>query len=232
MDASTAAHALARASATLTSYKDVPGALASLLRSCKDTLEVDAVGILIQTDGHLELLAASSHAASELEIHQSQLDEGPCIQAHADAVSVQGSGRGELLTRWPTFGPRMLDAGFESAHASPLIWHDITIGAMGLFRRASDPFSAEDDIFAKAFADIATLLILSTEKLDAEALTAQLDRVLTSRVVIEQAKGVLAEQHDLSMADAYDLLVQSALDKHLALSQWASQLVLEAARKA
>src|SRR3954447_22412238 len=118
MDASTAAHALARASATLTIYNDVPGALAALLRSCTDTLEVDAAGILIQTNGHLELLAASSHEASELEIHQSQLDEGPCIEAHDDATALQASGRGELLTRWPTFGPRMLDAGFESVHAS------------------------------------------------------------------------------------------------------------------
>lgn len=230
MNASTAAHVLARASAALTETSDLPGALAALLRGCNEALQVDAAGILIETNGHLELLAASSHQASELEIHQSQLDEGPCIEAHRNAVAIWEAGRGDILAQWPTFGQRLLAAGFESAHASPLIWHNTTIGAMGLFRQTPEPFTTEDDIFAQAFADVATVLIVSAEEFEADALAAKLDRALTSRVVIEQAKGALAEQHDLSMADAYDLLVQSALDKRVALSQWAEQILQDAHR--
>lgn len=225
MDAFLAGRALARACSTMTTGNDALGALSALLKSCRDTLGVDAAGILIQTGGTLELLGASSHEVSELEVYQSDLKEGPCIQSHTDACAVQAVGRGDLLTRWPTFGPKMLAAGFESAHASPLVWHGTAIGAMGLFSRSPQPFTTEEVILAQAFADIATMLIISSEQLAACALDGRLKRVLSSRATIEQAKGVLVQQHQISMAHAYDLLVQSAADRKVPLAWWASRLI-------
>lgn len=228
MDPTGAAHALARASATLTDGHDVSGTLAALLRGCKDTLEVDAAGILLGAGAHLELISASSHAASELETHQAQIDEGPCIDAYASGTAITASGKDELLERWPTFGTTMLQAGFSSVHASPLRWRGATLGAMGLFRRSDDAFTGEDDTFAQAFADIATILILSTDELAVEELSDRLQRALNTRIVIEQAKGVLAEQYDLDMAEAYDLLLQSSTGRKEPLAEWAAQIVKEA----
>lgn len=228
MNPTHAAHALAKASASLTDGHDVAGTLVALLRGCKDALEVDAAGILIQVGGQLELLAASSHDAGELETHQAQLDEGPCVDAHANNVATTASGEAELLETWPTFGTTMLASGFSSAHGSPLRWHRGTVGAMGLFRRADTPFTAEDDIFAQAFADIAAMLIINSDELALEQLNARLQRALTSRIVIEQAKGVLAEQHGLDMAQAYELLLQSSIDRHEPLADWATKVVHDA----
>src|SRR4051794_19273492 len=128
MEASRAADALAKASAALVAETDIAGFLASLLKSAVDVLQIDACGILVEDGDRLDLLAASSHAASELELHQAQLDEGPCVDAHesGSAVNVHGS---ELAARWPEFGRTMLDSGFSSVHASPLRWHGVSLGA-------------------------------------------------------------------------------------------------------
>jgi transcriptional regulator with GAF, ATPase, and Fis domain len=228
MDASIAAHALARASATLIGGSDVPGTLAALLNGCREALDVDAAGILVETNGRLELLSASTHAAVELELHQAQLDEGPCVDAHASGEPVAVTGAADLAGRWPTFGASMVDSGFRSVHASPVRWQQSTLGAMGLFRRAATPFTADDDTFAQAFADIAASLIVSAEELTTDELTKRLERALEARIVIEQAKGVLAEQFGLDMDDAYELLVKSAADSDERLVEQSARIVREA----
>ncbi len=231
MNPSHAAHALAQASSTLTSGRDVAGTLVALLRGCRDALEVDAAGILIEVGGQLELLSSSSHNAAELETHQAQLDEGPCVEAYERDTAAKASGEAELLKTWPTFGPKLLESGFGAAHGSPLRWHDGTVGAMGLFRRSDQPFTGEDDVIAQAFADIAAMLIISSDEIAAEQLNDRLQNALETRIAIEQAKGVLAEQHDLDMAQAYELLVQSSMDRRVPLADWAANVVQDASRQ-
>ncbi|MCW2839567.1 MAG: hypothetical protein JWR55_1050 [Aeromicrobium sp.] len=228
MDASIAAHALARASATLIAGNDVPGTLAALLNGCLEALDVDAAGILVETNGRLELLSASSHAAVELELHQAQLDEGPCVDAHASGGAVAVTGSADLTARWPTFGASMIDRGFQSVHASPMRWQGSTLGAMGLFRRSATPFTADDDTFSQAFSDIAASLIVSAEELTTAELRKRLEQALEARIVIEQAKGVLAEQHGLDMDDAYDQLVKTAHEARDRLVDTAARVVREA----
>ncbi len=231
MDPSQAAHALARASATLTDGHDVAGTLVALLRGCRDALGADAAGILIHVGDQLELLSASSHEASELETHQTQLDEGPCVDAYTNNAATRASGASELIATWPTFGSTMIEAGFGAAHGTPLRWHHGTVGAMGLFRRTDQPFTTEDDIFAQAFADIAAMLIIHSDELATEQLHGRLQQALSTRVVIEQAKGVLAEQRGLDMAQAYESLVQDSIDRRTPLADWAATVVADAVRR-
>jgi hypothetical protein len=228
MQSTRAADALARASAALVGEHDVAGFLASLLNSFADVLDVDAAGILVEERGRLELLAASSHAAAELELHQALQDEGPCVDAHADDVAVSLADP-DLQERWPDFGRTLVDAGFHYAHASPLHWHGAAIGAMGAFRRTGTPFTDEENVVAQAFADLATLLIVQTEQVDLTALRRRVDELLSTRVVIEQAKGVLSEQEGVDMAEAYaELLRRSAAEGTLLAT---AQEVVEAAQR-
>ena len=108
----------------------------------------------------MELLAASSHDAVELEIHQPQLDEGPCIEAHGRGASTQADSADEVLTRWPKLGRVVVDAGFQTVYVSPIRWHRTAVGAMGLVRRGAQPFTVEEVSYAQAFADIATLIVM------------------------------------------------------------------------
>ncbi len=229
MEASRAADALAKASAALVGETDIAGFLATLLDSSADVLLADAGGILIEDNDSLDLLAASSHAAVELELHAAQLDEGPCVDAHRSGQAVDAHGP-ELTTRWPRFGQTMLDSGFSSVHASPLRWHGASLGAMGLFRRADEPFTSDEDTVSQAFADLATLLIVQTDKVDLDTVKRRVQELLTERIVIEQAKGVLSEHHDVDMAEAYQLLLRRASQDGGKLTAAAREVVDEAQR--
>lgn len=229
MEASRAADALARASAALVGETDIAGFLANLLDSSADVLSVDAGGILIEDDDGLDLLAASSHTAVELELHQAQLDEGPCVEAHQSGRTVNAHGS-DLAIRWPQFGRTMLGTGFSSVLASPLRWHGAPLGAMGLFRRSDEQFTSDEETVAQAFADLATLLIVQTEKVDLDTVKRRVQELLTERIVIEQAKGVLAEHHDVDMAEAYQLLLRRAAQDGGKLRAAAQEVVDEAQR--
>jgi transcriptional regulator with GAF, ATPase, and Fis domain len=228
VEASRAADALAKASAALVGETDIAGSLATLLSSSTDVLRADASGILVQDDDHLDLLAASSHSAVELELHQAQLDEGPCVEAHRSGQAVNAHGP-DLVARWPKFGQTMLDSGFSSVHASPLRWHGLALGAMGVFRRADTLLTPQEETVAQAFADLTTLLIVHTGKVDLGAVRRCVHDVLTARIVIEQAKGVLAWNHGLDMADAYQMLLRRAAQDGGNLTT-AAQTVVDEAR--
>lgn len=225
MEAKRAAEALARASSSLTTSYDAVGALAALLENCRQGLDVDAGGILVEASGQLELLASSSHAMADLEAYQLQVDEGPCVDAFEKGVSLQVHSTEALTSTWPRFADTMIAAGFESVHASPLQIQGRTFGAMGLFRREPSEFTPEEDVVARGFAHIAAMLVLQLGEVAPEQLYRRLQNALDARVLLEQAKGVLAGAHDLSMADAYDLLVQSARDRHQPLTAWAMQVI-------
>lgn len=230
METSRATHALAKASAALVSETDIAGFLATLLASSTDVLQIDAGGILVEDHDRLDLLAASSHAAVELELHQSQLEEGPCVDAHVSGRPVRAHGP-DVVTRWPRFGPLMLDSGFSSVHASPLRWHGVALGAMGMFRHTDTMFTPEEETVAQAFADLATLLIVQTDTIDLSVVRQRVQEVLAARIVIEQAKGVLAWNHGVEMAEAYRLLLRRVADEGATLTATARAVIDEAQRR-
>ncbi|MET0931192.1 MAG: GAF and ANTAR domain-containing protein [Aeromicrobium sp.] len=223
-----AARALAEATSSITTRQDVVDALVDLLDKCRVGLDVNAGGILVETSHGLDLLVSTSHAITELELHQLHIDEGPCVDAHRTGERVQEHTRSALLERWPRFGQTMVTAGYESVHASPLGYDGLTFGAMGLFRRDAEPFTDDESVIAQAFADIGSMLIIPVRDAPAEEVPTHLDEALSARIMIEQAKGVLAEHHDLPMPDAYELLVRSARDRRLPLTTWAATVLSSA----
>jgi len=229
MEASRATDALAKASAALVGQPDIAGFLSDLLASSTEVLQLDAGGILVEDDQHFDLLAASSHTAVELELLQSQLEEGPCVDAHASGEAVNADAA-DLAARWPRFGPTALDAGISSVHASPLRWHGVALGAMGLFRRSPEPFTPAEETVAQAFADLATLLIVRTDKVDLDSVKRRVQEALNARIIIEQAKGVLAEKQDVDMAEAYQELLRRSAQEGGRLTRTATAIVEAAER--
>ena len=203
-----AADVLSRLSTAIGSEHDLADLLAKVASSCREVLEVDATGIMVLSrSGRLQLLAASSHHAVELELHQSQIDEGPCVDAAQDGGSIALTGEDELRARWPRFGPAMIGSGFLSVHSAPLRWKGSTLGAMALFRRDATPFGPGEDEAAQAFADVVARLVMADDAADVAAAT---ERALESRIVVEQAKGAIMHSERVRSGEAYEMLLQRA----------------------
>jgi ANTAR domain len=113
----------------------------------------------------------------------------------------------QMSARWPLFAAAAAVAGYRSAHALPLRLRGHVIGAMNLFSTAEVPLTAEDVALGQGMADIATIGLLQQRRaLEHDILTEQLQAALNTRIVIEQAKGVLSERAGISLGDAFNLM--------------------------
>ncbi|MHB8669452.1 MAG: GAF and ANTAR domain-containing protein [Acidimicrobiales bacterium] len=211
---------------TLVADFDVVEFLTLLSHRCVELFSIDAAGIVL-TDhgGNLRLTAASNDATNVLELFEIQNEEGPCLDCYRTGGPVVNQDLADN-GRWPRFSRAALDGGFRSVHALPMRLRDATIGSLNLFATSPGPLPEGDLIVSQAFADVATISILQYWALgEARMVTEQLGRALQSRVVIEQAKGVLAERLGLEMAGAFEQLRRYARNRNLHLNEVARAVV-------
>jgi transcriptional regulator with GAF, ATPase, and Fis domain len=168
----------------------------------------EAAGLLLADDrGRLQLMAASDDRARMVELFQVQAVEGPCQDCFREGRPVVNADLASAGDRWPRFAPRAVEAGFLSVHAFPLRLRRQVIGALNLFGTHLGEMEPADARVVQALADVATIGLLQERAIaQGELLSEQLQSALDSRVVIEQAKGALAQIHDCSPQEAFELL--------------------------
>lgn len=212
---------------TLVDDYDIIDMLTGVADRCVSLLGASAAGVMLASPaGSLGLVASSSEAMRLLELFELQAQEGPCLDAYRTGEpagpEVLQAGAG----RWPTFSGAALHAGFQSALALPLRLREATLGALNLFQGSRDPMAEADVIVAQAFADLAALSITHHRaSAEAQRLNEQLSAALTSRVVIEQAKGVICERAGVDLTEAFSRLRGYARDHNLRLTDVAQAAI-------
>ncbi len=190
-------------------------------------LDVSAAGLLLADQrGELRVVAASSEAARLLELFQLQSDQGPCLDCFRSGLPVTAGDLAAEAARWPQFAPTARQAGFAAVQALPMRLRDQVIGALNLFRATPGTFDPADVRVGQAMADVATISLLHERSMRrSDTLNEQLQTALNSRVIIEQAKGKLAERLGLDMSQAFSLLRDHARARNLRLSDLAQAFV-------
>ncbi len=212
---------------TLVDDYDVVEVLDGLMSTCLDLLDVNEAGLML-TDprGGLQRVASSSEEARLLELLQVQTREGPCFEAVHEGQIVLVHDISVVRDRWPTFAGRAIADGFNSVYAFPMRLREATVGSLNLFGNERDTLDDEGRMIAKALADIATIGILQQRTLSRSSLLAEnLQRALNTRIVVEQAKGVLAERGQMPMDETFNLLRAYARSHNLKLSELARSVV-------
>ena len=182
--------------------------------------------LLADQNDALHFMAASSESAMHLELFQLQNSEGPCLDCFRSHEPVIATDLAQETERWPDFVPRAEKVGVRSVHAFPMRWRDRAIGAMNVFGAETRPFGPEDVKIVQAMADVATIAILQERAIaSAELLTEQLQGALNSRIVVEQAKGVVSRDHDVSVDEAFAALRSHARNNHLRLAELAHDVI-------
>ena len=212
---------------TLVADFDVVELLTLLADRCVDVLEVDAAGLmLVAPDGDLRVMASSSEAMRMLELFELQSQEGPCLDCYRTGLPVVNQDLATLNSRWPRFAAEALAAGFHSVHALPLRLRGAVIGALNLFHVEAGRMREADVDAAQALADVATIAILQHRAaLEAQVVNEQLNHALNSRIVIEQAKGIVAQREGLNMEQAFSTLRKHARDHNLRLVDVAHDII-------
>jgi GAF domain-containing protein len=170
-------------------------------------LDVSAAGLLLADPrGELRVVAASSEAARLLELFQLQNAQGPCLDCFRSGQPVTATDL-NADQRWPRFAAAAAQAGIAAVQALPMRLREQVIGALNLFRAGPGPFDPVDIRVGQALADVATISLLHERSMrHSDTLNEQLQTSLNSRVLIEQAKGKLAERLGIDMDRAFKIL--------------------------
>jgi transcriptional regulator with GAF, ATPase, and Fis domain len=212
---------------TLVDDFDVIDFLHMLVDRCVELLDVDAAGLLLADQrGSLRLVASSNEQARLLELFQLQDDDGPCLDAFATGTRVSHPDLADADGRWPRFTAAATDAGFAAVDAVPMRLRNEVIGVLNLFRDRSGELGATALRTATALVDVATIGLLQQRSIHHhQVLTEQLQAALNSRVVVEQAKGLVAERLQVDLDTAFAALRGYARGHNLKLSRVAHDVI-------
>ncbi|HET7742151.1 MAG TPA: GAF and ANTAR domain-containing protein [Mycobacterium sp.] len=215
---------------TLVDDYDVVEFAQVLVEDCVTLLDADTASLLLDDlHGGMQVLASTTEQARTLELLQIQSDAGPCLQAYRTGQQVLVEDLSTDTDRWTEFAIRCTAEGFRAVFAIPLRLRNERIGALNLFRRQPGMLAHPDLLVAQALADVATIGILHQRVLTRGALVnSQLQTALNSRIVIEQAKGVLAERGGLDMEQAFRELRAMARNSNRHLSDTARMVIQNA----
>ncbi|MFI9231673.1 ANTAR domain-containing protein [Streptomyces rimosus] len=221
--------AMVEAVDTLVDDFDLIDFLHQLCDRCNELLDVTAVGVMLaDPDGRLHLIAASDEHTRLLELFALQTDQGPCVECHRS-----GTARLNIdlhspaqTAAFPRFAERARQTGFTTTHALPMRLRQQVVGALNLFDAREQNLSGSDAQVAQALADVATIAILQHRTIvHANIERAQLKAALSSRIVIEQAKGILTERWNTDLDTAFYALRQHARTHQHKLTTLCQQLI-------
>lgn len=193
---------------TLVADFDLIEFLSMLAERCVELLGPVEVGLLL-ADSHdrLQVMASSSERMRMAELLEVQYEEGPCFDCYRLGQPVLNESLFVSRHRWPRFTPMARDREFQMVHALPLRLRNRVIGAMNIFDTRPDEISPAELHLTRALADAATIGILQERAVKEHSdLSAQLQGALNSRIVVEQAKGVVAERLRIDMDASYGVI--------------------------
>lgn len=211
---------------TLVEDFDVIEVLTQLTSRSVELLEAAAAGILLaDPDGQLRVIGASTEQVGLLELFQIQSAEGPCLDCYHTGSVVTDS-RLSAGSLWPNFAAESVRLGFPSVCAVPLRLKDLILGCLNLFMSEPVELSQAEVALAQALADVASIAIVQDQATREAAIReGHLQHALNSRIVIEQAKGMIAERANVDMDDAFARLRSFARNSNRGLTAVAESLV-------
>ena len=212
---------------TLNPDFELTGFLGGMLDQFAELIGIPACGVLLADAGDvLGVGTATTPDARRLEIAQLANSEGPGLDCFHSRAAVRCPDLAHADSFWPSFAPEARAAGFQAIHTWPMRLRDQPLGSISAYHTEAGPLDAATIDLGQALADAATIGILQQRALrQTETVNEQLQSALHSRILIEQAKGVLAERLGMAVDDAFDVLRRHARDNRRKLSELARDVV-------
>ena len=198
---------LAQLASLATGDFDLHEGLHQLSGTASAALGLGGAGVTLHMpDGDTAYISATDATTLGVEQAQDALQQGACVDAIATSQIVAV---GDLATetRWPEYRSAVLRAGFHAVAGVPVPFQGRNVGALNLYASTSRAWTTDDFAAARLLADLAAGYLINTHLLGkSQTLTAQLQQALDTRIIIEQAKGVLAGRHGVNPDAAFEVM--------------------------
>lgn len=220
------ARAFVRLADTLADDFDIEEFLRGLSVDSVQILGAETAGVMLADQRRgLRLVASSEDRMRALELLELTTAEGPCLDAFVSGQAVQASAA-ESLSRWPAFAPQAAEAGFQRLCGVPLQVGEKVIGVLNLFYASDDPFLGSEMEIAQAMADVTAIALTREQALrESRVLAGQLQTALDSRIVIEQAKGMLAGSLSIPANIAFHMMRRYARNSTRKIADVAADII-------
>jgi transcriptional regulator with GAF, ATPase, and Fis domain len=211
---------------TLVDDFDVIDVLTHLTSRSVELLQVAAAGILLaDAAGQLRVIGASTEQVGLLELFQIQNDEGPCLDSYRTGAVVFDASL-DADSAWPRFAAESVRCGYPSVCAVPLRLKGLTLGCLNLFMSEPIALTGAEVLLCRALADVASIAIVQDQATREAAIReGHLQHALTSRISIEQAKGMIAERAAVDMDEAFNRLRSFARTNNRLLTEVAQSII-------
>ncbi len=217
---------LSRFAVVLPVRYDLETALSELTESVTAVLGLSGSGVTMAEAGWLRFVTAVSQVSGELEGTHEEQQDGPGREAYETGQVVRVTDVRQESAHWPEFSATATRLGVAGVAGIPMRLADQIIGALNLYSAEPREWSDRDIAVAGVLADVATSYVVNASKLrQQEQLSEQLQEALESRVVIEQAKGITAYKHSVTVDQAYQLLRRHARNNNASLRTVAEAII-------
>jgi GAF domain-containing protein len=199
------------------------------LQLCDATSELidgSGAGVAVAAaDGTLQFVVATNERIIQLEKVQERLQQGPCVAAFSSQQPVRIENISQMA-EWPGFRDSAELLEIHSGLGFPLTIGSHRVGSLNIYADAPRTWSEEDLATIAVLADMATAYLVRVSELqEAHELSAQLQGALDSRIIIEQAKGMVANQLSIGVDQAFELIRGYARSHQLQLTALAHTIV-------
>ena len=212
---------------SLRSGRELLDCLDVLVQACTAHTGAAQAAVILRSDEETYRAVASTHERT-LDVEEAQLglDGGPCIEAIRLGRSLTVPDISAVHDRWPEFTITALEAGLGGALALPLEVDGETVGGVNVFLAEPGELGPSDVALLTSMLRVIAIGLSLRNEIDQRAVVAeQLNFALESRVVLEQAKGALSYEHDITVSDAFQLLRRHARTMRLPLREVAQGVI-------
>ncbi|WP_221353210.1 GAF and ANTAR domain-containing protein [Streptomyces beigongshangae] len=213
---------------TLVENFDVIEFLQRMTVRCQELLDVTDAAVFLGHPGSGLYSPAPCDPGPGLQrVLDAALEEGPAVEAFRTARQVlPGAPADRTPPRWPRLDTRIRQAGYAPPSALPMRLRKDSVGALLLLHTDSRSLTPQDLRLAQAFADVATIGLLHARTAgEQEFVNAQLRIALRSRIIIEQAKGVIAARCGVSPDQAFEAMRRHAGHHRILIKKVAMDVV-------
>lgn len=201
--------------------------LQNLAERSAEIFDASAAAIVLADQrGDLQQVASTSHASRVLGVISLSLSRGPAQESVFTGEPIVNVPEARAAARWPRFVTAAADIGFHSVQVFPLRYRNEVLGALSLLFAEPTRISGADAHIAAALTRVATIALMQERTpRQKELLAERMQSALGEQVLLEQAKGVVAQLADVTVESAFTLMLTYSRTESRALSEVARSVL-------
>ncbi len=188
-----------------------------------DVFELAGAGVSLADGEAMRTVAAQSERAAAMGLIQQQSGVGPCVDSQRTARPVLVNDLADHPRKWREFTKVAATVGVVSVASIPIRLGGVGLGVLDLYHDSQHRWTIQEVRLADRLARMAASYAFELHR--ARRRATHLQRALDSRIVIEQAKGMLAERMGITIDAAFGRLRAHARDNNTPLRAVADAVV-------